>query len=34
MVDNIEQAQVTLAHKGIRMITERELEEQAEDGAN
>ncbi len=33
MVDNIEQAQATLAHKGIRMITERELEEQAEDDA-
>ncbi len=31
MVDNIEQAQATLAHKGIRMITERELEDQAEE---
>jgi hypothetical protein len=30
MVDNIEQAQATLAHKGIRMITERELAEQSD----
>lgn len=30
MVDNLEQAQATLAHKGIRMITENELAEQSE----
>jgi hypothetical protein len=30
MVDNLEQAQATLAHKGIRMITERELAEQSD----
>ncbi len=30
MVDNLEQAQATLAHKGIRMITENELAEQGE----
>ena len=30
MVDNLEQAQATLAHKGIRMITESELAEQGE----
>jgi hypothetical protein len=30
MVDNLEQAQATLAHKGIRMITERELAEHSD----
>jgi hypothetical protein len=30
MVDNLEQAQATLAHKGIRMITENELAEHSD----